>query len=116
MRFQRFFETCILYTISDKFGQVNSYTINTCTKVIIKNLLKFIFNHKNNFCCFQTVASLPPEQMFQLMQQMKLCIQNNPQEYTHSFLVAQLLIILGLSVHKVFFKHCLKIPSLSLVT
>ena len=68
------------------------------------------------FVCFQTVASLPPEQMFQLMQQMKLCIQNNPQEYTHSFLVAQLLIILGLSVHKVFFKHCLKIPSLSLVT
>jgi cleavage stimulation factor subunit 2 len=29
---------------------------------------------------FQAVASLPPEQMFQLMQQMKLCIQNNPQE------------------------------------
>jgi len=28
----------------------------------------------------KTVASLPPEQMFQLMQQMKLCIQNNPQE------------------------------------
>lgn len=28
----------------------------------------------------QAVASLPPEQMFQLMQQMKLCIQNNPQE------------------------------------
>ena len=26
------------------------------------------------------MASLPPEQMFQLMQQMKLCIQNNPQE------------------------------------
>ena len=29
---------------------------------------------------FQAVASLPPEQMFQLMQQMKMCIQNNPQE------------------------------------
>ena len=29
---------------------------------------------------FKTVASLPPEQMFQLMQQMKVCIQNNPQE------------------------------------
>jgi len=28
----------------------------------------------------KTVASLPPEQMFQLMQQMKMCIQNNPQE------------------------------------
>lgn len=28
----------------------------------------------------KTVASLPPEQMFQLMQQMKVCIQNNPQE------------------------------------
>lgn len=28
----------------------------------------------------KAVASLPPEQMFQLMQQMKLCIQNNPQE------------------------------------
>merc|ERR1719189_1035534 len=26
------------------------------------------------------VASLPPEQMFQLMQQMKMCIQNNPHE------------------------------------
>jgi len=28
----------------------------------------------------KAVASLPPEQMFQLMQQMKLCIQNNPAE------------------------------------
>eukprot|EP00058_Branchiostoma_floridae_P004883 XP_002590371.1 hypothetical protein BRAFLDRAFT_216236 [Branchiostoma floridae] len=28
----------------------------------------------------QAVASLPPEQMFELMKQMKLCIQNNPQE------------------------------------
>merc|ERR1712098_552673 len=28
----------------------------------------------------KAVASLPPEQMFQLMQQMKVCIQNNPQE------------------------------------
>jgi len=28
----------------------------------------------------KAVASLPPEQMFQLMQQMKMCIQNNPQE------------------------------------
>ena len=28
----------------------------------------------------RAVASLPPEQMFQLMQQMKLCIQNNPSE------------------------------------
>ena len=28
----------------------------------------------------RAVASLPPEQMFQLMQQMKLCIQNNPGE------------------------------------
>lgn len=28
----------------------------------------------------KAVASLPPEQMFQLMQQMKLCIQNNPQD------------------------------------
>lgn len=28
----------------------------------------------------KAVASLPPEQMFGLMQQMKLCIQNNPQE------------------------------------
>jgi cleavage stimulation factor subunit 2 len=26
------------------------------------------------------VASLPPEQMFELMKQMKLCIQNNPTE------------------------------------
>ena len=28
----------------------------------------------------KAVASLPPEQMFQLMLQMKVCIQNNPQE------------------------------------
>jgi len=28
----------------------------------------------------KSVASLPPEQMFQLMQQMKMCIQNNPHE------------------------------------
>merc|ERR1719489_714739 len=28
----------------------------------------------------KAVASLPPEQMFELMKQMKLCIQNNPQE------------------------------------
>lgn len=28
----------------------------------------------------KTVASLPPEQMFELMKQMKLCIQNNPTE------------------------------------
>ncbi|XP_061389862.1 cleavage stimulation factor subunit 2 [Musca vetustissima] len=28
----------------------------------------------------KTVASLPPEQMFELMKQMKLCIQNNPSE------------------------------------
>lgn len=28
----------------------------------------------------KAVASLPPEQMFQLMQQMKTCIQNNPHE------------------------------------
>lgn len=28
----------------------------------------------------QAVASLPPEQMFELMKQMKICIQNNPDE------------------------------------
>ena len=28
----------------------------------------------------KAVASLPPEQMFRLMQQMKMCIQNNPHE------------------------------------
>ena len=28
----------------------------------------------------KAVASLPPEQMFELMKQMKACIQNNPQE------------------------------------
>ncbi len=28
----------------------------------------------------RAVASLPPEQMFELMKQMKLCIQNNPNE------------------------------------
>ena len=28
----------------------------------------------------RAVASLPPEQMFELMKQMKLCIQNNPTE------------------------------------
>ncbi|OAF71988.1 putative RNA-binding protein [Intoshia linei] len=28
----------------------------------------------------KTVSSLPPEQMFELMKQMKLCIQNNPME------------------------------------
>ena len=28
----------------------------------------------------KTVASLPPEQMYELMKQMKTCIQNNPQE------------------------------------
>lgn len=28
----------------------------------------------------KAVASLPPEQMFQLMRQMKTCIQNNPSE------------------------------------
>ena len=28
----------------------------------------------------EAVASLPPEQMFRLMQQMKMCIQNNPHE------------------------------------
>lgn len=28
----------------------------------------------------KTVASLPPEQMYELMRQMKLCIQNNPSE------------------------------------
>ena len=28
----------------------------------------------------KAVASLPPEQMFELMKQMKVCIQNNPQE------------------------------------
>ena len=26
------------------------------------------------------VASLPPEQMYELMRQMKLCVRNNPQE------------------------------------
>ena len=29
---------------------------------------------------FQAVSSLPPEQMFELMKQMKICIQNNPNE------------------------------------
>lgn len=28
----------------------------------------------------KAVASLPPEQMFEIMKQMKLCIQNNPGE------------------------------------
>jgi cleavage stimulation factor subunit 2 len=28
----------------------------------------------------KAVASLPPEQMFEIMKQMKLCIQNNPSE------------------------------------
>ena len=28
----------------------------------------------------QAVASLPPDQMYELMKQMKLCIQNNPNE------------------------------------
>lgn len=28
----------------------------------------------------KAVASLPPEQMFELMKQMKLCVQNNPNE------------------------------------
>lgn len=28
----------------------------------------------------KAVASLPPEQMFELMKQMKMCIQNNPNE------------------------------------
>lgn len=28
----------------------------------------------------KAVASLPPEQMFELMRQMKLCVQNNPNE------------------------------------
>lgn len=28
----------------------------------------------------KTVASLPPEQMYELMKQMKACIQNNPSE------------------------------------
>uniref|UniRef100_A0A8C5P365 Cleavage stimulation factor, 3' pre-RNA subunit 2 n=1 Tax=Jaculus jaculus TaxID=51337 RepID=A0A8C5P365_JACJA len=28
----------------------------------------------------KAVASLPPEQMFELMKQMKLCVQNSPQE------------------------------------
>lgn len=28
----------------------------------------------------KAVSSLPPEQMFELMQQMKQCIQNNPNE------------------------------------
>ena len=28
----------------------------------------------------KAVASLPPEQMFELMKQMKICIENNPQE------------------------------------
>lgn len=28
----------------------------------------------------KAVASLPPEQMFEIMKQMKLCIQNNPIE------------------------------------
>ena len=28
----------------------------------------------------RAVASLPPEQMFELMKQMKMCIQNNPSE------------------------------------
>lgn len=28
----------------------------------------------------KTVASLPPEQMYELMKQMKECIQNNPNE------------------------------------
>jgi len=37
-------------------------------------------SHKAPEVISKTVASLPPEQMFQLMQQMKLCIQNNPQE------------------------------------
>jgi len=32
------------------------------------------------------VASLPPEQMFELMKQMKLCIQNNPEEARHMLL------------------------------
>lgn len=28
----------------------------------------------------KTVASLPPEQMYELMKQMKLCVENNPHE------------------------------------
>lgn len=28
----------------------------------------------------KTVASLPPEQMYELMKQMKLCVENNPNE------------------------------------
>lgn len=35
---------------------------------------------KNNETLTRAVASLPPEQMFELMKQMKLCIQNNPVE------------------------------------
>lgn len=32
------------------------------------------------YLLFQAVSSLPPEQMFELMKQMKICIQNNPNE------------------------------------
>lgn len=34
----------------------------------------------------KAVASLPPEQMFELMKQMKICIQNNPNEARHMLL------------------------------
>ena len=35
----------------------------------------------------KAVASLPPEQMYELMKQMKLCIQNNPTEARQMLLV-----------------------------
>ncbi len=34
----------------------------------------------------KAVASLPPEQMFELMKQMKTCIQQNPEEAKHMLL------------------------------
>ena len=34
----------------------------------------------------RAVASLPPEQMFELMKQMKTCIQQNPEEAKHMLL------------------------------
>lgn len=34
----------------------------------------------NPHVLLQAVSSLPPEQMFELMKQMKICIQNNPNE------------------------------------
>ena len=35
----------------------------------------------------KAVASLPPEQMFELMKQMKMCIQNNPQVRTAAIML-----------------------------